>query len=81
MLMAGYSIDAALPLQKRMVSEALATPGVTAAGTVDGAFQRKRQLRRFLTATGPRSSAAPMLRLPQSTSPSRPGICRPPRRA
>jgi predicted permease len=37
MLMAGYSIDAALPLQKRMVSEALATPGVTAAGTVSTA--------------------------------------------
>jgi predicted permease len=35
MLMAGYSNDAALPLQKRMVDEALATPGVTAAGTVN----------------------------------------------
>jgi predicted permease len=35
MLMAGYSNDAALPLQKRMVEEALATPGVTAAGTVN----------------------------------------------
>jgi predicted permease len=34
MLMAGYSNDTALPLQKRMVSEALATPGLTAAGTV-----------------------------------------------
>ncbi len=35
MLMAGYSNDAALPLQKRMVEEALATPGVTAAGTAN----------------------------------------------
>jgi predicted permease len=35
MLMAGYSNDAALPLQKRMVEEALATPGVTAAGTIN----------------------------------------------
>jgi predicted permease len=34
-LMAGYSNDAALPLQKRMVEEALATPGVTAAGTIN----------------------------------------------
>ncbi len=35
MLMAGYSNDAALPVQKRMVEEALATPGVTAAGTIN----------------------------------------------
>jgi predicted permease len=35
MLMAGYSNDAALPLQKRMLNEALATPGVTAAGTIN----------------------------------------------
>jgi predicted permease len=35
MQMAGYSNDAALPLQKRMVDEALSTPGVTAAGTVN----------------------------------------------
>jgi hypothetical protein len=34
MLRAGYSNDAALPLQKRMVKESLATPGITAAGTV-----------------------------------------------
>jgi ABC-type antimicrobial peptide transport system permease subunit len=33
--MAGYSNDAALPLQKRMVTDALATPGVAAAGTVN----------------------------------------------
>jgi predicted permease len=33
--MAGYSNDAALPLQKRMLQEALATPGVIAAGTVN----------------------------------------------
>jgi predicted permease len=37
MQMAGYSNDAALPLQKRMVSESLATPGVIAAGTVNTA--------------------------------------------
>jgi predicted permease len=35
MQMAGYSNDASLPLQKHMVSDALATPGVTAAGTVN----------------------------------------------
>jgi len=35
MQMAGYSNDAALPLQKRMLQEALATPGVIAAGTVN----------------------------------------------
>jgi predicted permease len=35
MQMAGYSNDAALPLQKRMVTDALAVPGVTAAGTVN----------------------------------------------
>jgi predicted permease len=35
MQMAGYSNDAALPLQKRMVTDALATPGVAAAGTVN----------------------------------------------
>ena len=34
MQMAGYSNDAALPLQKRMLNEALATPGVIAAGTI-----------------------------------------------
>lgn len=35
MRMAGYSDDAALPLQKRLAEEALATPGVIAAGTID----------------------------------------------
>jgi predicted permease len=35
MKMAGYSNDAALPLQKRMVEEALVAPGVTAAGTIN----------------------------------------------
>jgi predicted permease len=35
MKMAGYSNDAALRLQKRMVEESLATPGVIAAGTVN----------------------------------------------
>jgi predicted permease len=35
MKMAGFSNDAALPLQKRMVEEALVTPGDTAAGTID----------------------------------------------
>jgi predicted permease len=35
MQMAGYSNDAALTLQKRMLSDALATPGVASAGTID----------------------------------------------
>jgi predicted permease len=35
MQMAGYSDVASLPLQKRMVDEALATPGVVAAGTIN----------------------------------------------
>lgn len=35
MQMAGYSNDVSLPLQKRMVDEALATPGVIAAGTIN----------------------------------------------
>ena len=37
MQMAGYSATASLPLQKRMVDEALATPGVIAAGTINNA--------------------------------------------
>jgi predicted permease len=35
MRMAGYSDDAALPLQKRMVEEALSMPGTVGAGTID----------------------------------------------
>lgn len=72
MRMAGYSDDAALPLQKRMVEEALATPGVIAAGPLTIRHWAEAAAPLLFIARARRSSLHRTSRWARNISPSRP---------